>query len=203
MTAGSMRLVGGDQPAEHPAEHVGVARPELPGAWPRANSLAWSAIASSKLARIAASNGAAHLDRGRGARVAQVQPAEVRVVAEEPTWKSTSAVELRRAGVPRPRRSPACRHELVAPAQEDLPEQVVLVLEERVHRTDRELGQLGDLLQGGLVEALAAEHLLGGVEQLGAAQVLVLVPSLLTPARGRPRWPFGVGANPTDRVSVA
>ena len=43
------------------------------------------------------------------------------------------------------------------------------------------LGQLRDLLQRGLVEPLAAEQVLGGVEQLGAAQVLALDAPHLAP----------------------
>ena len=74
--------------------------------------------------------------------------------------------------------------ELLAPPQEDVEEQVVLVLEERVHRAHRELRQLGDLLQGGPVEPLGPEDLLGRIEQLGAAQVLVELTALLATAGG-------------------
>ena len=49
------------------------------------------------------------------------------------------------------------------------------------------------------MEALAAEHLLGRVEQLGAAEVLVLQPPLL--ARGRPPWrPEVVGHRPCHQT---
>jgi hypothetical protein len=125
------------------------------------------------------------------------------VAAEEPDLEVDQPVELL-GGRPAvgPQRVAHRRHELVAPADEDLPEQVVLVVEERVDRSDRELGQLGDLLERRLVEALAPEHLLGGVEQLGAAEVLVLEPPLLAPARLLHAWCTGHRAESRDREAA-
>ena len=61
----------------------------------------------------------------------------------------------------------------------DLSDQVVLAREEGVHGPDREAGELRHLLEGGVVEALPAEDLLGRVEELRAAQVLPLGAALL------------------------
>ena len=95
-------------------------------------------------------------------------------------------------------RRPQLGHELLTPPQEDLAEQVVLVVEERVHRPDRELGQLGHLLQGGVVVALAPEDLLGGVEQLLAAEQLVAAPPLLPAPAGRLRHVGHTGSSPLN-----
>ena len=65
-------------------------------------------------------------------------------------------------------------HELRAAAQVDLDEQVVLVCEEAVDAADRELGGSRDLLDGRVVKAFAREHRLGRVEDLRAAQLLML-----------------------------
>jgi hypothetical protein len=119
------------------------------------------------------------------------------VLAEEPDLEVNQVVQLLEGRSLRVQRGTDQRHELLAATHEDLPEQVVLALEEGVDRSDRELGQLGDLLEGRLVEALAPEDVLGGVEELQPAQRLVLQLALLAPALR-----FGRRFDPSNRSST-
>src|SRR5690606_2304951 len=166
---GVHRLVRGHEAGEEAGQHLGVAGQKL------AHPLAPAEQVGLQPHRLVVVGRHDRVDLAvvghhRGARVPQVEAAEAGVGPEEPDLEVDQPVELLggRAlvaeGVAQP------RHELVAAAHEDLAEEVVLVLEERVHGTHRELGQLGHLLEGGLVEALAPEHLLGGIEQLATAE---------------------------------
>ena len=116
------------------------------------------------------------------------------VLAEEADLEVDQAVQLVGRVVGGGHHLAQRRHVLVAASHEHADVEVFLVLEERVDRADRELGQLGHLLEGGLVEALAPEDLLRRVEQLRATQVLVLGSTLL-PAAGLRRL-----GRPFDRL---
>src|SRR5690606_30023701 len=175
------RLVRGHEPAEQAGEHLGVAGVEL------ARGLAPGEQVGLQAHDLVVVGDDALVDEGvggehRGARRSQEEAAEVRALTEPTDLEVDEPVELldrRAVGL---EHLADAGHELLAPAQEDLPEQVVLALEERVDGPDRELRQLGDLLEGRRVEALAAEDLLGRVEQLRAADLLVVQAALLTTA---------------------
>ena len=70
-----------------------------------------------------------------------------------------------------------------------------------VHRTHGELRPLGDLLDGGVLEPLLAEHLLGGVEQVLPVDLEHLLPALLARADGDGHRGRSRGAIATRRCS--
>ena len=114
----------------------------------------------------------------------------MRMGSEETDLEVDEAVEL----IPRADRRVVqdgleLRDELFTATHEDLAEQIVLVLEERIDGADGELRQLGDLLQRRLMKALATEDLLGRIEQLGPADVLLTKTAFLASTRllRRPR----------------
>jgi hypothetical protein len=104
---------------------------------------------------------------------AQVEPAEVRMLAKERDLELGEPVQRRARRSGFVEHGAHAGHELRPAPPVDLHEQVVLVGEEAVDAADRELGCARDLLHGGVVEALAREHVLGRVEDLLAAQFLV------------------------------
>ena len=73
-------------------------------------------------------------------------------------------------------------HELGAAAHEHLAKEVILSIEEGVHRPHGELRQFGNLPEGRIVEPLLAEDPLGRIKKLTSAQVLTLGPALFTAA---------------------
>src|SRR5581483_9256130 len=193
---GVERLVGGDETTEQPGQHLGIALAE--------HARALAAPQQRRLETHGVLVPLLHHDvdlavarQRRRARVAEVEATEVRMRAEEVDLEVDERVQLReRAHARVVEDGVQLGDELLAAPHEDLPEQVVLVLEEQVHGADRELGELRDLLQRGLVEPLAPEHLLGGVEQLRATDVLLPEAALLTAAGRLRRHRTGTADHP-------
>ena len=180
ITSGSIAWKADIIPLNSWASAAGSPSTISPAAWPRANRSASSAIARSysSVMDCSARRSAGQHHR---ARVAQVEPTEVGVPAEELDLVVDQGVQLV-DGRPRSRRRHVHPFEvLVAAADEQLAEEVGLAGEEHVHRAHGEAGALGDLLQGRGLVALLAEHRLGGVEHLVPVEVPVLL------AASRPR----------------
>ena len=177
-----------DQAAEESPQHMGVAVPQGAGRLAPPEHAGLDLHGPLEVVRRGLRQ--RQLDpREAGGGGPQVQATEVRVAAEEADFVVDQAVELGQRVVARLGRILHPRHELRSPPGEDVEEEIVLVLEEGVDGPDRELGQLGDLLQRRVVEALGPEDLLGGIQELRAAQVLVELAALLAAALGRAQLP--------------
>ena len=170
-------LEGRDHPAEQAGEHLGVAGAQVAGGLATTEQVGVEAhgVVEAGVLRIV---GVVLAGSGQHeVRRPQEEAGEVRVGAEEADLDVDQPVQLVDGGAAGVDRRPHRSDDLGPTPQEDLAEQVALVVEERVHRPDRELGEVGHLLQRRGVVALGAEHLLGGVEQLRTADVEVLHPA--------------------------
>jgi acyl-CoA synthetase (AMP-forming)/AMP-acid ligase II len=162
-------LDGADYAGEHPGQQHGIARPQLARLLTSPEQIRLQPQGGAEVLQDLAVIG--RLGQRRSDRAAaQHEPAELREPPEEADLPVREVEQL-------PAWRPAggqcrahARQELRPPPQEDLPVDVILAREEAVDRADGEFRELRDLPQGRLVKALAAEYLLGRVEDLVPAE---------------------------------